>query len=753
MSSSPSLPTALCPRPRHWHPLAGRPAWNSRPQGFQPRWADACLLDAAARDRVQAHLARRALLGVGQGWPLVLGGEAMAGQAPEACTLRLWQGECHARSTGEAGLHRAVEVLAGLWEAGAGPAMEVADGPVHAWRGVMLDCSRHFWPVAVVERVVDELARLGGNRLHLHLTDDQGWRLPLPGRPELEELAAWRVERDGSRHGGMYTALELRGLVRTAAELGVEILPEVDLPGHCGALLAAMPQLSCHGRAESPPRAWGCHEALLCLGHARLPAFLDELLDALTAIFPFPHIHLGGDEVAHGAWLRCPRCRQRLSELGTEDPARLAGVWLTLAEQRLRAHGRRGAYWDEALDHLEEPGSLVFAWRGEEALRRALAAGHATVACPLHPCYLDFYPGLEEGQPRAIGGHNSWQALRAFDPADLGRTVGGGRLLGGQGNLWTEYVEDEDLLMQRLQPRLAALMEALWCGREADASAPEAFAKRLPDIVRAQWTRGWSARVDAPRLLDPPLALPGQPLEVRLEVWPTGTLQCAEDGATWREVDAPVVEDATPAHPVLRLAPEQDSRRLQVRQLLPGGACSAPLPLHLRREDPWPARRGGESVAQFQVEGRWLRAPASDWRQVAHDRRLPMLHLPDWRWPTEAWRALPALDAGPIAPESPWAKEPPTPALPEIVPTGLRRGLQRLGWLHVPATGRWRFTLRSASLARLWVDGRLVLDQDGFRPGGALEALLPLAQGAHQLRLDWLDLRGGACDVEFSAQE
>ena len=545
------------------------------------------------------------------------------------------------------------------------------DGPrgdrplFHAWRGLMLDCARHFWPAPLLMRVLEEVAAGGGNRLHLHLTDDQGWRLPLPGRPALAEP------------GACYTAAELKALVARGRELGVEILPEVDLPGHCGALLAALPELSCSGAPRARPAAWGCHEALLCLGRPQALDFLDELLAALGEIFPYPVVHLGGDEVPAHVWGRCPRCLELARREGLKGPEGLPGWWLRRAGERLARAGRRGAFWDEALEGPAPADALIFAWRGRQAVRRALEAGHETVACPQRPCYLDHYPGLEEGQALAIGGHNPWRELRAFDPREGCEDLPAearARLLGGQGNLWTEYVETPQLLMERLQPRLAALLEALWQGPE---DAEPTFAERLPGILAAQRARGWMPRVDSPE-------------------------------------------------------PEGSIESLRARGSLP----------QPRRESPRPALPPLPLSAP-PVLCRWLAAEGDDWRTV----RVP--GLPSWRmesldWPAELVAAQ--VEQGPPPPGGDVERGAPAgPPLPALAPPPSGWGLRRHFSLHARADGVWTFILWAQDRARLWLDGELLLDQDGFRPGGLLAGEAALAAGRHELRLDWLHLRGGGC--------
>ncbi|MFA7329645.1 MAG: family 20 glycosylhydrolase [Candidatus Delongbacteria bacterium] len=678
-------------------------------------------LDPEARARLLAHARRRALTPSDARERIPLDLSLRPDLEPEGFELELRAEASTLAAGGEAGLHAGLETLARLRTCDTAlPALRVADSPLQAWRGVMLDCARHAWPAPRLHALLEEVAAGRGNRLHLHQTDDQGWSLPLPGRPELAALSP------------QLSVDELRALVAHGRELGVEILPEVDLPGHCGALLEARPDLACPGRGGPRPRAWGCHEALLCLGNPALPEFMGELLDELAALFPFGVVHLGGDEVPARAWAGCPRCREQARRAGLPGVEALPGWWLRQLEPLLRERGLRGAFWDEALDGPPPPGSLLFAWRGAAAVERCLAAGFATVACPQHPCYLDHYPGSGSEQPRAIGGWNSWQDLRAFDPAGGASAAG---LLGAQGNLWSEYVADEDLLMERLQPRLAALLETLWAGPRGAAD----FAGRLPALLRDQQARGWRPRLDPPHVSGAPLALSGESLDLRI----TRCLPETELEARWDDGDWEPLAEGT-----LRMAPMAGRRRLALRQRL-GVLGSRPLELELNWVEPWPARipAASESI----VTARWLLAAEPDWRLVAPDSQAEFtLETLDWpRAAVEERWAEPL--SPPPPPAEPWVSGPATPTLPPLAPWGPVRGLQRRTTITVPHSGIWRFRLESYSLARLWLDGHLLLDHDGFQPAAWLEGWAPLAAGAHELRLDWLDLRGGSCRLESGA--
>jgi len=599
--------------------------------------------------------------------------------------------------------------------------------PRHTWRGLMLDGARHAWPPRVWRAVLEEVAAGRGSRLHLHLTDDQGWNLPLPPG------WTWRGPLPG------LTRADLRGLVAHGRSLGVECVPEVDLPGHCGALLEGRPELACPGRGGPRPRAWGCHEALLCLGHPDLPVFVDSLLDHLADLFPFGVVHLGGDEVPARAWRGCPRCEALVAREGLASVEELPGWWLRFLAPRLAARGLRGAFWDEALEAGAPAGSLLFAWRGEAAVRRCLEAGFETVACPQNPCYLDHYPGQEPGQPRAIGGWNPREELRSFDPLPSGLEACRELLLGAQANLWTEYVPDEDLLMERLQPRLDALLQALMHGPgESVPGVPEpGLTLRLEQMA----ARGWRPRLDPPLVLGSTVALRGNPVRLSVDPALPGTrLEIREDGGRWRDRRAGIHEWREPA---------SGSLQLDLREVLPqSGLASRPLALTLAWEDPWPCADDVARQMDTCVEGIALVAAQPDWRQVSRDASLQTVLLADWTWP-EAMLverlSRPRPPAG--EPEAEWREGPPTPELPPLAPWGAVRGLSRRGWVEIPATGVWAFQVESHSLARLWLDGRLILDHDGFAPRGLRTVSAPLAAGWHRLRLDWLDLRGGACHL------
>lgn len=350
------------------------------------------------------------------------------------------------------------------------PGVVIEDYPRFAWRGLHLDVVRHFYPVERVIEAIDWCAAHKLNRFHWHLTDDQGWRLPVLTRPRLAEVAAWRIEADGSRHGGCYTEEEILRVVRHAELRGVMVVPEVETPGHARAALAAYPELSCAGLARPVPHEWGVFEDVFCAGNDAVFTFLAEVLDAVTRLFPGPYVHLGGDEVPKDRWLACPRCRARMETLGLHTGEELQAWFVNRVSTMIRAAGRTPVGWDEILEGTEAGAgeAVVMSWRGFEGAIAAARAGRDVIACPTQHCYLDSYQGPAASEPPAFPREVRLEAAYAFEPVppELAGTPYEARVLGGQGCVWTERIFDWDHLGYMVFPRLCALAEALWTPRD-----------------------------------------------------------------------------------------------------------------------------------------------------------------------------------------------------------------------------------------------------------------------------------------------
>jgi hexosaminidase len=390
---------------------------------------------------------------------------------------------------------------------------EISDAPRFGWRGVMLDVARHFMPVGDVLRFVDLIAFHKLNVLHLHLTDDQGWRVAVPGRPRLTEVGAWRARSmlgarqhgryDERPHGGFYSADDLREIVAHAAAQFVTVVPEIDMPGHMQAAIAAYPELG-NGRTVSVREAWGISTHLLNVSDVALD-FCREVLDEICAIFPGPIIGIGGDECPPDEWRASAAVQARMATLGLGSTRELHGWFVAQMAAHLRTHGRRLYGWDEILDGGAPAGAVVAAWRGAGRVGAAARAGHDVVACPDTSVYLDYRQSDHPGEPTPVGTLLALPDIYGFDPV-AGLSAGEAeRVLGGQANIWTEHMESARRVDYMAFPRLCAFAEAMW---SATRDYPS-FATRLePHLDRLDalgvnyrplaGPRSWDGRPDAP---------------------------------------------------------------------------------------------------------------------------------------------------------------------------------------------------------------------------------------------------------------
>jgi hexosaminidase len=395
------------------------------------------------------------------------------------------------------------------------PRMTIEDAPRFGWRGVLLDVARHFMPVADVLRFVDLIAFHKLNVLHLHLTDDQGWRIEIPGRPRLTTVGAWRArsmlghrrhERyDDRPHGGFYTLADLREIVAYAAQRHVTVVPEVDMPGHMQAAIAAYPEL---GNGVHPPVrcAWGISPHLLNVSDVALD-FCREVLDQVCAIFPSPLVGIGGDECPPDEWRDSPVAQERIRTLGLAGERGLHGWFIGRMAEHLGGHGRRVYGWDEIMDGGAPPGATVAAWRGIGRTTDAARAGHDVVACPDTSVYLDYRQSDDPGEPTPVGTLLTLEDVYRFDPVPPGLTgAEAARVIGGQANVWTEHMESARRVDYMAFPRLCAFAEAVWRTGPGDfADFTARLREHLPrlDALGVNYRpldgpRPWDARPDAP---------------------------------------------------------------------------------------------------------------------------------------------------------------------------------------------------------------------------------------------------------------
>jgi hexosaminidase len=384
-----------------------------------------------------------------------------------------------------AAIERAARVAGVAWTM---PAVSIEDVPRFGWRGSHLDVSRHFMPKAFVKRHLDLMALHKLNRFHWHLTDDQGWRIEILKYPRLTSVGGWRAETlvgpyqpdsakrkyDGVPHGGFYTQDDIREIVAYAAERFITVVPEIEMPGHAQAAIAAYPELgNFPGRTLTPFRLWGEGEDVMNASPATV-AMMQDVLAEVLALFPSPWIHVGGDEVQKGPWQQSAAMQAQIKSLGLKDEHELQSWFIRQMDQWLTARGRRLIGWDEILEGGLAPNATVMSWRGDDGAIAAANAGHDAVLTPTHHMYFDYYQSRDRArEPLAIGGFLPLDTVYTWDPIPKAIAPDKvGRILGVQANLWTEYIPDPRAAEYMLWPRLSALAEVAWtpaAGRELGA--------------------------------------------------------------------------------------------------------------------------------------------------------------------------------------------------------------------------------------------------------------------------------------------
>ncbi|MEZ4806907.1 MAG: beta-N-acetylhexosaminidase [Flavobacteriales bacterium] len=355
----------------------------------------------------------------------------------------------------ERGLYRGSRTLAQLLEQGSEvsslPCLTITDHPRFPWRGMHLDVVRHFFPVDFVKRYIDLLARYKMNSFHWHLTDDQGWRIEIKSRPKLTEVGAWRsgsqvgpyarLEFDTVRYGGYYTQDEIREVVAYAAARHINVVPEIEMPGHALAALAAYPQVGCTGGPYAVNRGWGVFEDVFCAGNDSTFSLLEDVLTEVMELFPSPYIHIGGDECPKERWKECPKCQARMKAEGLKDEHELQSWFIQRIERFVNAKGRKIIGWDEILEGGLAPNAAVMSWRGTEGGVAAAKSGHYAVMSPGSHCYFDHYQGDPANEPLAFGGYTTVQKVYSYEPIPAELNAEEAKyILGAQGNLWTEYI-------------------------------------------------------------------------------------------------------------------------------------------------------------------------------------------------------------------------------------------------------------------------------------------------------------------------
>ena len=436
----------------------------------------------------------------------------LANDNPEAYQLKVDANQVVISSPSEAGVFYGIQTLRKAVDVAESsnvelPAVEIKDQPRFGYRGMMLDVGRHFFSMDEIKTYIDMMALHNINRFHWHLSEDQGWRIEIKKYPKLTEIGSMRKETvighnsgkyDGKPYGGFYTQEQAKEIVAYAAERYITVIPEIDLPGHMQAALAAYPELGCTGGPYEVWTQWGVSDNVLCAGNDQTIQFIKDVLAEIVEIFPSEYIHVGGDECPKVKWSTCPKCQARIKALGLKSDnkhtkeERLQSYVIHEAEEFLNSKGRKMIGWDETLEGGLAPNATVMSWRGEAGGIEAAKQHHDVVMTPNTYLYFDYYQSKDtETEPMAIGGYLPIERVYSYEPMPKSLSPEEQKyIVGVQANLWTEYIPDFKQVQYMVLPRMAALSESQWCAPEKKNY--EAFLQRVSRLVNIYAKNGWN---------------------------------------------------------------------------------------------------------------------------------------------------------------------------------------------------------------------------------------------------------------------
>ena len=593
------------------------------------------------------------------------------------------------------------------------PAITIVDTPRFSWRGLHLDVSRHFQPVSFVKTYIDLMSRYKLNTFHWHLTDDQGWRIAIARYPRLTSVGGCRQETmvekhfepyvgDGTPHCGSYTQAEIRDVVRYAAERYVTVVPEIEMPGHAKAALAAYPELACTPGPFEVRTTWGVDEDVFC-PHEATFTFLENVLTEVIDLFPGRYIHVGGDEVPKTRWKASPVAQEIIRREGLKDEEELQSWFIRRIERFLVSKNRRLIGWDEILEGGLAPEATVMSWRGTSGGIAAARQDHDVVMTPNSHLYFDYYQGDARFEPLAIGGLVTLERVYSYEPVPDSLTAEQSKhILGAQANLWTEYLKTPQSVEYMLWPRALALAELTWSSREARDW--QSFQARLPGALRSLGRLGVAYRVPHVEGLDGDRLTLDDNVTISLSTaMPDAQVRYTTDGtdptANSRLYERPFRVDVSP-----------QGTRVTARAFTTDGRSSAPR------------------AATFT---RTAYRPADDLTVVEQGLR----HL-FFERPVRSVQVIDTLSGGREAKVNDVALRP--------MDTTERYAVKMTGYLRVPDDALYEFALSSDDGSNLEIGERVVVNNDGLHGDEERTGMIALRTGLHPIAVRYFNAGGGA---------
>lgn len=591
------------------------------------------------------------------------------------------------------------------------PSVLVEDEPRFGYRGLMLDVSRHFFSVSYVKKFLDVMAHYKLNRFHWHLTDDQGWRIEIKKYPKLQSVAAWRepvdnVKNSGfikeGRYGGYYTQEEVKDVVAYAAKLHITVIPEIEMPGHSTAALAAYPHLGCTGGPYKVPQYGGITKDVYCAGKDSTFLFLQDVLAEVIPLFPGEYIHIGGDETPKERWSKCPRCQARIKKEGLKDEHELQSYFVQRMEKFVNSKGKKIIGWDEILEGGLAPNATVMSWRGENGGIAAARQNHDVIMSPYTYLYLDYYQGNAKTEPPAFPAFLPLAKVYSYEPFSDSLTKEHHRFIKGvQGNVWGENIRDGNHANYMTYPRALALSEIAWS--PASAKNYNRFLEKLKQRLAAMERDQVNFRIPEPVNFRDHITTENS-VEVNLSPTVAGaTVYYTLDGTT------PTTGSKKYTQPLnIEL---RDNVQVNVKTLIvlesgrQSGVYSATY-----------VKKPFKAALAVNPQKKGISSKATSHRiPLAKEMRIS---------DAESTGVLPDFDLSTFASK---------PVL----------GVIYEGYLLIDADSMYNFSVKSDDGAVLYIDDELIVDNDGEHATVELSGSVPLRKGYHRIRLQYFDAGGG----------
>ncbi len=672
--------------------------------------------------------------------PPVAPGEGLPGVEAEAYELEVRGGNITLQATALPGVFYGLETLRQLMDGAAVdsdptqppssvviPAVDIDDAPRFRYRGMHLDVGRHFFPPSFIKRYLDYLATFKMNVFHWHLTEDQGWRIEIKAYPRLTEVGSCRTETileknfdpyvgDGVPYCGFYTQDEIRDVVEYARERFITVIPEIEMPGHSVAALAAYPELACTQGPFQVSTVWGVTQDIYCPKEETFQ-FLEGVLTEVMDLFPSPYIHIGGDEAPKARWEESDIAQEIIRREGLADEHELQSWFIRRIESFLNRNGRRLIGWDEILEGGLAPDATVMSWRGTAGGIAAAKEGHDVIMTPNSHLYLDHYQGNADTEPLAIGGFSPLERVYAYEPVppELSRTEAT-HILGAQGNLWTEYIASPDLVEYMLLPRMLALSEVVWSPERSRNF--EGFLERLPPSLQKLDRMGANYRIpDVFGLTGNQLTLKDSVTVVLSAPVLDGEIRYTVDGRD------PGPGDSAYRGPFI-LHPTENGTQVRARVVLRDG------------------RMGAVKAASF----RRVRLSAST--PLPREERSQGLLVKVFPGTYPSVDSLP--DREESYPEGVRAARVPRVQIPDVAPPDTYGAILE-GFIQIPRDGIYTFFLTSDDGSSLLIDQELVVDNDGYHSMSERGGQAALRRGWHPLEIRFFQ-GGGDADVRLEIE-